>query len=167
MRSAAAVPAPFSVGQAGRLTPVPRPTAFVKLDYKECATMPYKLKIPEAQVFGKGKFVNAAGHTECVEFVQQATGAIRTPLWKQGAHVIDATPGSIPRGTAVATFDKNRKYPTDTLGKHAAVYIGHDATGITVLDQWKKQGEVQKRVISVHRPDFPRVDSAKQYYVVE
>lgn len=76
-------------------------------------------------------------------------------------------PGSIRRGTAIATFDKNGKYPTDALGKHAAIYLSHDAKGITVLDQWNKQGEVLKRTISVHRPHTPRMNSAKHYYVIE
>lgn len=129
--------------------------------------MPYKLKLAEVDVFGKEKFINAKGNTECVEFVRQATNAPQTIIWKAGIHVIDATPGTIPRGTAIATFDENGKYPTDGLGKHAAIYISHDAAGIRVLDQWNKQGEVLERVIRINKPDVPRVNSAKQYFVIE
>jgi hypothetical protein len=86
---------------------------------------------------------------------------------KPGIRVIDTKPGSIPRGTAIATFDKYKKYPTDGLGKHAAIYLSHDASGIRVLDQWDKQGEVLERVIHVNKPDVPRVNSAKHYFVIE
>ena len=129
--------------------------------------MLYKLKMSENDVLGKNKFVNALGHTECVEFVRQAAGAPQTMLWKKGAHVVDAVSGAISRGTAIATFDDNGKYPVDGRGKHAAIYIGHDATGIRVLDQWNKQGEVKGRIIHINKPDFPRVNAAKHYYVIE
>jgi len=72
--------------------------------------MSYRLKIAEKDVFGKDKFVNAKGHTECVEFVRQATGAPSTNLWKKGKKVSEAKPGEILRGTAIATFDANGKY---------------------------------------------------------
>lgn len=54
--------------------------------------MQYQLEILERQVYGKDKFVNAAGHTECVAFVQQATGAVQAFRWTKGLHVIDAPP---------------------------------------------------------------------------
>ena len=129
--------------------------------------MPYKLNRAETKVLGKKVFINAIGNTECVEFVRQATSAPHTTLWKAGTHVIDAKVGSIPRGTAIATFDKNGKYPADDLGKHAAIYLSHDAAGIRVLDQWNEQGEVLMRTIHVNRPDIPRNNSAKQYFVLE
>lgn len=129
--------------------------------------MPYKLRFSENDVFGKAKFVNTKGHTECVEFVRQATNAPQTIQWKKGIHVIDAAPGFIPRGTAIATFDDKGNYPVDGHGKHAAIYLDHDASGIRVLDQWNKQGEVLERKIQLHRPDFPRVNAAKHYYVIE
>lgn len=129
--------------------------------------MPYLLKLAEKDVFGAAKFVNAKGNTECVEFVRQATNAPQTTLWKQGEHVIDAAPGTISRGTAIATFDDNGKYPTDGHGKHAAIYLSHNAIGICVLDQWNSQGEVRERVIHINRPDYPRVNAAKHYYVIE
>lgn len=129
--------------------------------------MKYKLKYPENQVFGKSKFVNSKGNTECVEFVRQAASAPHTTTWKPGIRVIDAAPGSIPRGTAIATFDQQEKYPTDGLGRHAAIYLWHDATGIRVLDQWNQQGEVRERMIYLHRPDYPRVNCATHYFVIE
>lgn len=129
--------------------------------------MPYKLKLAETKVLNPKQFVNANNNTECVEFVRQATSAPHTTLWKPGVNVIDAKLGSIPRGTAIATFDKNGQYPTDKLGKHAAIYLSHDASGIRVLDQWNDQGRVLERTIYINRPDIPRINSAKQYFVIE
>ena len=133
--------------------------------------MPYKLKLAEDAVLDEKQFVNAQGNTECVEFVRRVTCAPHTTLWYPGAHVFTAKLGSIPRGTAIATFDatfeKNGKYPTDALGKHAAIYLSHNVEGILVLDQWNKRGRVTKRTIYINRPDVPRVDSAKQFFVIE
>jgi hypothetical protein len=88
--------------------------------------MPYKLKVAEKEVFGKGKFKNAKGNTECAEFIRQATNAPKTDLWKKGTKVSEAAIGEIPRGTTIATFDANGRYPTDILGRHAAIYLTHD-----------------------------------------
>jgi hypothetical protein len=130
--------------------------------------MPYKLKYAEKDVLGKGKFKNARGNTECVEFVCQATGAPVTDKWRRGAKVSKATPTDIPRGTAIATFDDNRRYPTDRHGKHAAVYLSHDKTGINVLDQWDSQGEVLPRRIWFNRPKGTyRSNDGDTFYVIE
>ena len=80
---------------------------------------------------------------------------------------MDAPVGSILRGTAIATFDSNEKYPSDDLGKHAAIYLSHTSTEIRVLDQWRKQGKVLERVIQLHKPEYPRINNAKHYYVIE
>lgn len=128
--------------------------------------MPYKLKLAEDDVLGKAKFVNAKGNTECVEFVRQAASAPPTPTWKAGIQVMGAEPGGILRGTAIATFDKDGKYPADGLGKHAAIYLSHSPLGIRVLDQWNKQGEVRERLIRMNKPDIPRVNCAKHYFVI-
>jgi hypothetical protein len=128
----------------------------------------YALKISEKDVLGKGKFKNAKGHTECVVFVQQATGAPETSKWEQGLQVSEAGPAQIPRGTAIATFDEDKKYPTDTLGKHAAIYLTHDKTAIRVLDQWNDQGEVLPRPIWFNRPKgTPRQNDASTFHVIK
>ncbi|HZV66166.1 MAG TPA: BPSL0067 family protein [Telluria sp.] len=129
--------------------------------------MCYTLSLAETDVLGAKQFVNAAGNTECVEFVRQVTGARGTPLWTQGANVLDSPPGIIRRGTAIATFDAGGKYPKDKHGKHAAIYLSHDSIGIRVLDQWNSQGKVRERTIYARRPDFPRSDCAKHFCVIE
>jgi hypothetical protein len=96
--------------------------------------MSYRLNVPENEVFGKGKYKNARGLTECVEFVRQVTNAPATTFWKSGPKVADAKPGEILRGTAIATFDDSGGYPTDSLGQHAAIYLYHTQDAITVLN---------------------------------
>ncbi len=130
--------------------------------------MSYRLKIAEQDVFGPGKFKNASGKTECVEFIRQATGAPTTIGWRPGVRVADATPGQILRGTAIATFDDNRKYPTDGLGKHAAIYLSQNQASIQVLDQWDDQGEVKSRPIRFNRPKgTKRSNDANTFFVIE
>lgn len=129
--------------------------------------MPYRLTISEKDAFGKGKFKNAKGNTECVEFVRQAAGAPPTIAWKRGALIMGSAPGTISRGTVIATFDDKGRYPTDGQGKHAAIYLSHDLTGIRVLDQWNKQGEVLERIIYFNKPSIPRSNAGKTFYVVE
>src|SRR2546423_12981548 len=104
--------------------------------------MAYKLIITEKQVLEKKEqFKNEQGHTECVEFVRQATNAPPTNQWRKGKRITDAKAGEIARGTAIATFDDDGKYPTDVLGKHAAIYLYQTKDAIYVLDQWNDQGE--------------------------
>lgn len=130
--------------------------------------MAYTLRIPESSVYGKKKFVNKKGNTECVEFVQQATGAPATLTWRKGIKVKGASVGAIPRGTAIATFDVNGSYPTDTHGRHAAIYISHDQQGVKVLDQWNSQGEVQIRTIHFNPPKVTkRSNDGDTFYVIE
>jgi hypothetical protein len=130
--------------------------------------MSYLLKLSEKDVLGKGKFKNKKGNTECVEFIAQATDAPETAKWTKGLKVSDAGPTDIPRGTAIATFDDDGKYPTDSLGKHAAIYLSHDKTAIRVLDQWNSQGEVKPRPIWFNRPDgTPRQNDADTFSVIE
>lgn len=130
--------------------------------------MSYKLKVTEQSVFGKGLYVNAQGNTECVEFVRQATSAPQSTLWKKGIKVSEAKFGEIARGTAIATFDTNGNYPTDSLGRHAAIYLQHNDQNIVVLDQWNQQGEVKQRPIRFNRPKgTKRSNDANTFYVIE
>lgn len=130
--------------------------------------MSYKLAVAEDEVLGKRRYVNAAGKTECVEFIRQAAGAPQTVIWKKGMKVSDARPGEITRGTAIATFDSSGQYPTDALGRHAAIYLEHNQHRILVLDQWNDQGEVKQRPIWFNRPKgTKRSNDADTYYVIE
>ena len=129
----------------------------------------FMVVVPEGRgAEGKSKWVNAKGNAECVEFVRQATGAPATATWKPGVRVKDAAPGSIPAYTAIATFDESGRYPADALGRHAAVYLSHDSSGIRVLDQWNSQGEVKPRTIFFGKPEGTRRSNVGEvFYVVE
>jgi hypothetical protein len=130
--------------------------------------MTYKLLIAEADVLGKAKFVNDKGNTECVEFVRQAAGAPKSTEWRKGVRVGQAKAGEIPRGSVIATFDSNDRYPTDTLGRHAAIYLAHDEQRILVLDQWNAQGQVLQRPIWFNRPKgTKRSNDADTFYLVK
>lgn len=112
--------------------------------------MPHVLQpIPPLTLEGtyKGKsYKNDAGNTECVEFIKQTLGAPATPHWREGTKITKGNVAVLP-GTAIATF-VNGKYPqTGSTGKHAAVYLGQDGSGIQVLDQWASQGMVLPRTI--------------------
>ncbi|WP_185969770.1 MULTISPECIES: BPSL0067 family protein [Rhizobium] len=130
--------------------------------------MAYLLQISEADVFGRGRFANAKGNTECVEFVRQATGAPQTASWHPGRRVMECGSDEIARGTAIATFADGKYNVTDDLGQHAAIYLSHSEAGIEVLDQWNKQGEVRQRTIrtgqSVTRR---RSNRAECFYIIE
>ena len=66
------------------------------------------------------------------------------------------------------TFDSNGKYPTDALGKHAAIYLEHNTQCILVLDQWNDQGEVKQRPIWFNRPKgTKRSNDGDTFYVIE
>jgi hypothetical protein len=79
----------------------------------------------------------------CVDFVKVAAGVPRTPAWQQGAEV-RGNP-DIARGTAIATFESDGSYTSES-GNHAAIYLHQDDRGIWVYDQWRGQ-PVHKRLI--------------------
>src|SRR5438552_383176 len=85
------------------------------------------------------------GNGHCVVFVQHCTNAPHTSLWAKGIKVRDNL--LVKKGTAIATFDENGKYPNELTGNHAAIYISQNAAGIWVYDQWVRQGAVKKRLI--------------------
>ena len=73
-------------------------------------------------------------------------GLARYGRWREGTKIKKGVMGALP-GTAIATF-VNGKYPqTGSTGKHAAVYMGQNDSGIQVLDQWAAQGMVLPRTI--------------------
>lgn len=77
------------------------------------------------------------GDGECVTLVKKAAGITApTKDWKKGKAVKGAR---LKMGTVIATF------PGGKYSGHAALYLGQDARGIQVVDQWaerKKGGKV-------------------------
>lgn len=109
--------------------------------------------------------VVGSGH--CVPFVQKATGAPLTSLWKKGAAVKGNS--TIAKGTAIATFGASGKYENKTDGtSHAAVYLSQDATGILVLDQWLGRPVGERRIRFNHpNPEASAVNRGEMFYVVD
>jgi hypothetical protein len=110
--------------------------------------LPHVLASPSS--YKSKAFLNSKGNAECVEFIQQTLSAPVTASWSEGIKIVKLGAGQtdpVAVGTAIATF-VNGKYPqTGSTGKHAAIYLGQDATGIQVLDQWRAQGKVLQRTI--------------------
>lgn len=113
------------------------------------------------------------GSGECVPLVQRATGAPSTTEWRRGEPV-QGNPTLAP-GTAIATFDSNGRYGNHTNGSsHAAIYLGQDADGIRVIDQWTKRQHGQiiqrqaphERTLYFNRPQNLPVDRGESYYAV-
>ena len=110
--------------------------------------MPYVLSNADAY---KGRaFANSKGNTECVELIKQAAGAPASALWREGIKIKKLAAGeqdTVARGTAIATFVQGKYPQTGNTGMHAAIYLGQNADGIIVLDQWRAQGKVLQRTI--------------------
>lgn len=118
----------------------------------------------ETHVQDNASYVNGNGNHECVTFVQSSAAAPNTGLWRAGTKVLDAKPGTLLKGTAIATFEGG-KYPV--TNRHAAIYITHDANGIWVYDQWNSQGMVKKRYIRKKPIIDISVNNASRYYVIQ
>ena len=88
---------------------------------------------------------------QCVRLLQvEIRGVPHTSQWRPGIKVKGNT--DIVKGTAIATFFDGR-YPSNNTGNHAAIYVGQDAGGIWVIDQFKsKEKEFQN--INRRRLDF-------------
>ncbi len=112
------------------------------------------------------------GSKQCVALLQHYAKLPPTSLWKEGKAVLRNL--SLTKGTAIATFI-NGKYQDHATGNHAAFYLGQDANGISVMDQWANDAtkpKVSKRYIRKRGklPDGKYVDpsnNAEAYAVIE
>jgi hypothetical protein len=100
-----------------------------------------------------------------VSFVQAAANTPSTGSWRSGVKVIGTLPGSIAKGTVVATM-VGGQYPNHAHGNHAAIYLDHDIHGIRVIDQWTGQ-PVHHRTIRRHGGMGNASNDADAFYVVE
>lgn len=111
------------------------------------------------------------GTHQCVALVQKYAGAPTTAHWRQGAAVSGNT--TLAPGTAIATFAKGR-YPNNSHGNHAALYVGQGANGIYIVDQWKapKKTKISVRLIRSKGKDkngnfIGPSDNADAFFVIE
>ena len=114
----------------------------------------------------------SVGSGQCVALVQQATGAPLAAQWRRGALVKGNM--ALRPGIAIATFDPDGRYGNHTDGRsHAAIYLGQDAHGIRVIDQWivRKNGKIvwtqapHARTIKFD-DSHPDIENANRYYVI-
>jgi hypothetical protein len=128
----------------------------------------------------KGK-TPLAGSGTCVDLIKvYVPGLIgrSTTTWRPGAWVMEAG-GSIPKGTAIATFGPDGRFPHHEHGQHAAIVVRVMASGIWVVDQWANDPEkprISLRLIRVPPPHkqrnadgtFPSMsDNALAFRVIE
>ncbi len=107
----------------------------------------------------------AVGTGQCVALVQAADPSVGlTATWHQGDSVQGNT--ALAPGTVIATFNQNGQYANATDGSsHAAIYLGQNAQGIQVEDQWAGHA-ASTRTISWSNPSGVGADTGSQFHVV-
>ncbi|NPT37308.1 BPSL0067 family protein [Paraburkholderia xenovorans] len=113
----------------------------------------------------KGQLV---GNGQCVTFVHAVVSTPPSSAWHRGENVRTATLTSL--GTVIATFDPNGRYGNHTDGRsHAAIYLGRNAVGIQVLDQWNGHTAqpAHERTIRFRNGYGVKANDGDQFYVVE
>lgn len=91
------------------------------------------------------------GDGECIQIVKMLVPGLTqqsTRSWKQGAAVKDLP--NLRRGTAIATFGPDGRYPSENTGQHAALFLKHAGAGIWVMDQFRSRGKISRRLLCVH-----------------
>jgi hypothetical protein len=94
----------------------------------------------ESRKDAKGN-VQPVGDGQCVALVKRVPGIpqIAHEQWRPGASLADRP--NIPEGTAIATFGPDGKYPNNSTGQHAAIFLRYGVKGgkegIRVYDQYK------------------------------
>jgi hypothetical protein len=107
----------------------------------------------------------SVGSGQCVALVQAAAPEIgSTRGWSHGALVRGNL--SLQPGTPIATFDASGRYANARDGSsHAAIYLGQDATGIQVLDQWVGKASAVRTIPWVS-PGATAANSGERFNVV-
>ena len=98
------------------------------------------------------------GKGECVDIIKVFVPGLKgksTTTWRAGAWVMEAG-NTIRRGTAIATFDKDGRFPQHRSGQHAAIVLRVMPSGIWVVDQWRSKRIITKRLIRIPPPHHQR-----------
>ena len=105
------------------------------------------------------------GTGQCVALAQATNPSIgQTATWVQGSPVEGNT--SIAPGTVIATFDSSGRYANALDGSsHTAIFLGKDANGIQVMDQWSNHA-ASYRTIRWSNPSGIAADTGSKFYVV-
>ncbi len=92
------------------------------------------------------------GDKDCIQIVKMLVPGLiglSTQSWRQGTAVKDVE--NLRRGTAIATFGPDGRYPRANTGQHAALFLKHAGAGFYVMDQWRRLGKISKRHIGIPR----------------
>ena len=99
------------------------------------------------------------GTGECVDLIKALVPGLQrisTQVWRKGATVKDS-PG-LARGTAIATFGPDGRFPRANTGQHAALFVAHAGAGMYVVEQYQASLVVVFRHMSVPREHSIRPD---------
>lgn len=108
----------------------------------------------------------SVGSGQCVALVRAALPSLGpSSTWTEGAAVQGNT--SLAPGTPIATFGAASTYANATDGSsHAALYLGQDAQGLKVLDQWQGRAAAV-RTIPWNHPGASAANTGSAFHVVQ
>ncbi|MDT7950387.1 MAG: BPSL0067 family protein [Acetobacteraceae bacterium] len=160
-RSAASGPA-FSVplmSGLGAMQPISPPASACVVD---------SAPAPSAAPTGPnlGSFIGrSVGSGQCVALVKAANPSLGpASSWTAGEPVQGNR--ALAPGTPIATFDGDNRYANATDGSsHAAIYLGQDQHGITVLDQWAGSSAAVRTIPWLH-PGGTAANTGSAFHVV-
>lgn len=88
---------------------------------------------------------HSVGSGQCVALVRAAHPALGpSSTWEPGGPVQGNT--ALQPGTPIATFNGDRYANATDGSSHAAIYLGQDAHGLQVLDQWAGSGAAVRTI---------------------
>src|ERR1700722_2982688 len=109
---------------------------------------------------------------QCVSLTRDFDSSLPpSSQWQQGELVEGAT--DIVPGTPIATFNFDGAYgPPDSPGgasgvSHTGIYLGQDASGVQILDQWSGSGGAQIHTIPWSSWGGSTAEAGSHYYTIK
>jgi hypothetical protein len=109
---------------------------------------------------------------QCVSLTRDFDSSLApSSQWQQGELVEGAT--DIAPGTPIATFNFNGAYgPPDSPGgasgvSHTGIYLGQDASGVQILDQWSGSGGASIHTIPWSSWAGNTAEAGSHYYTIK
>jgi hypothetical protein len=109
---------------------------------------------------------------QCVSLTRDFDSSLPpSSQWQQGELVEGAT--DIAPGTPIATFNFDGAYgPPDSPGgasgvSHTGIYLGQDASGVQILDQWSGSGGAQIHSIPWSSWGGSTAEAGSHYYTIK
>ena len=109
---------------------------------------------------------------QCVSLTRNFDSSLPpSSQWQQGELVEGAT--DVAPGTPIATFNFDGAYgPPDSPGgasgvSHTGIYLGQDASGVQILDQWSGSGGAQIHTIPWSSWGGNAAEAGSHYYTIK